>query len=100
MQKDNFIHVLRGTHMYTILTLFHKLIVIVIVIEIDIVIVIVIDSVIDIDIVIVIDIDIVIVIIISLQRDAKSISNLNKFKVFPTILVLYHNGYHNIFQKY
>ena len=81
-----------GAHTYTILTLFHKLIVIVIVIDIDIVIVIVIDS--------VIDIDIVIVIIISLQRDAKSISNLNKFKVFPTILVLYHNGYHNIFQKY
>ena len=110
MQKDNFIHVLRGTHTYTILTLFHKLIIIVIVIAI------VIDIVIDIDIVIVIvvdsviDSDIVIVIIISLQRDAKSISNLNKFKVFPTnlnkfkvfptILVLYHNGYHNIFQKY
>ena len=74
MQKNNFIHVLRDTHTYTILTLVHKLIVIVIVI----------DSVIDID------------IIISLQRDAKSISNLNKFKVFPTILVLYHN----IFQKY
>ena len=92
MQKNNFIHVLRGTHTYTILTLFYKLIVIVIDIVIDIVIVIVIDS--------VIDIDIVIVIIISLQRDAKSISNLNKFKVFPTILVLYHNGYHNIFQKY
>ena len=96
MQKDSFIHVLRDTHTYTILTLFHKLIVIVIVIDIvidiDIVIVIVIDS--------VIDIDIVIVIIISLQRDAKSISNLNKFKVFRTILVLYHNGYHNIFQKY
>ena len=64
MQKENFIHVLRGTHTNTILTLFHKLIVIVIVI------VIVID----------IDIDIVIVIIISLQRDAKSISNLNKFQ--------------------
>ena len=67
MQKDNFIHVLRGTHTFTILTLFHKLIVIVIVI--DIVIVIVIDS--------VIDIDIVIVKTVSLQiRDAKSISNL------------------------
>ena len=59
MQKDNFIHVLRGTHTNTILTLFHKLIFIVI----------------DIVIVIDIDIDIVIVIIISLQRDAKSISN-------------------------
>ena len=68
MQKENFIHVLRGTHTNTILTLFHKLIVIVIVI------VIVIDIVID------IDIDIVIVIIISLQRDAKSILNLNKFQ--------------------
>ena len=66
MQKENFIHVLRGTHTNTILTLFHKLIVIVIVIVIDIV--------------IDIDIDIVIVIIISLQRDAKSISNLNKFQ--------------------
>ena len=64
MQKENFIHVLRGTHTNTILTLFHKLIVIVIVI----------------DIVIDIDIDMVIVIIISLQRDAKSISNLNKFQ--------------------
>ena len=62
MQKENFIHVLRGTHTNTILTLFHKLFVIVIVIVID------------------IDIDIVIVIIISLQRDAKSISNLNKFQ--------------------
>ena len=88
MKKNNFIHVFRGTHTYTILTLFRKLIVFVIVIDI----VIVIDS--------VIDIDIVIVIIISLQRDAKSISNLNKCKVFPTILELYHNGYHNIFQKY
>ena len=67
MQKDNFIYVLRGTHTNTILTLFHKLIVIVIVIVID----------------IVIDIDIVIVIIISLQRDAKSISNLNKFQSVP-----------------
>ena len=66
MQKENFIHVLRGTHTNTILTLFHKLFVIVIVIVIDIV--------------IDIDIDIVIVIIISLQRDAKSISNLNKFQ--------------------
>ena len=64
MQKENFIHVLRGTHTNNILTLFHKLIVIVIVIV----------TVID------IDIDIVIVIIISLQRDAKSISNLNKFQ--------------------
>ena len=62
MQKESFIHVLRGIHTNTILTLFHKLIVIVIVI--------------------VIDIDIVIVIIISLQRDAKSISNLNKFPSF------------------
>ena len=64
MQKENFIHVLRGTHTNIILTLFRKLIVIVIVIV----------TVID------IDIDIVIVIIISLQRDAKSISNLNKFQ--------------------
>ena len=83
MQKENFIHVLRSTHTNNILTLFHKLIVIVIVI------------------VIVIDIDIVIVIIISLQRDAKSISNLNKFQnVLNNFSTLSYNGYHNIFQKY
>ena len=83
MQKENFIHILRSTHTNNILTLFHKLIVIVIVI------------------VIVIDIDIVIVIIISLQRDAKSISNLNKFQnVLNNFSTLSYNGYHNIFQKY
>ena len=64
MDINNALYTCKGTHTNTILTLFHKLIVIVIVI------VIVID----------IDIDIVIVIIISLQRDAKSISNLNKFQ--------------------